>query len=1069
MVLQIFLVNILFAMPAVHAQKLDEIKINIQANNVPLKDVIQIIERKSDLIFSYNSREIPLEKKVSLCMNETYLNKVLEQLAVDAGLSFYQVNNLIIIKKAGSSKEKEEAVPEGKNNVIKGVVIDSLTHEALVGANVFVIGTSLGCATNIEGEFRITNVTDGTYQIRISYVGYTTKDLTVRVMNNETINLNLKLSAKNIEGKAVVVTAQASGQKQAINKQLTSDQIQNVVSAAKIQELPDANAAESVGRLPGVSITRSGGEGTEVVIRGLEPKYNSVTIDGIKMSSTNGDNRSTDLSMISSNMLDGIEVSKTVTADMDADVLGGTVNFDLHEANVKTPGVPQYNFQAQGGYNNLSDIYCRYNNYKYIGSFENRFFDSRLGIFAQVAIERKNLTSNEMGASYDHMGSISTTAYKTTGLALDYIYRDKQRYNGALVLDYKLPDGKIKLTNFFSTDNTNYQYRQEYYDISNNYHYNNFSGSNSKLSIITNGLSYEQQLPIFQMDAQIAHSYSETKSPDNWAVSFLQTSAGLSSFLNVDKVNPQSIPSVASINLDKTFLNGLTTGSSYSKEQQITGSLDFKTDLNLSDLVNAEVKFGGKYRYQKRSYTTDSYDNGGGALTLGGQATVDNLIKSQFGIPSDYATQLPVTYFLDSDFNYGKFLNGDYVMRNPLSYTRMMQMVNLVKSNYSYIIAQNAASNYGRNNFSSTTNNYDGHENLSAAYLMSTIKIGQQITVIPGIRYQDLQTVYTGVRGVENKQSYLVYNHYDTTVAQDHGYWLPDVSVKYKPLSWLDIRFSYTNTVAYPDYSAIIPRIDVSSGSSAVIIDYNNYQLKPSRSQNYDVYVSVYDNTIGLFTVGGFLKQIKDFIYGNEFHISGAEAAQYLPLSLVSGSSSKTYTVYTNYNNSYQINDYGMELDWQTHFWYLPGPLSGMVFNVNYTHIFSKAQYPYTYTTTKVGRNPVYTDTSYTGRLFYQPDDIINMSLGFDYKNFSARISLLYQSDIFTGTNFWPQLRSHTTAYRRWDFSIKQGLPWYGIEVFGDINNINGEDDVSVIQGGGVPISEQDYGMTADLGFRIKL
>ncbi|HEX3074936.1 MAG TPA: hypothetical protein VHP30_15085 [Ignavibacteriales bacterium] len=91
---------------------------------------------------------------------------------------------------------------------------------------------------------------------------------------------------------------------------------------------------------------------------------------------------------------------------------------------------------------------------------------------------------------------------------------------------------------------------------------------------------------------------------------------------------------------------------------------------------------------------------------------------------------------------------------------------------------------------------------------------------------------------------------------------------------------------------------------------------------------------------------------------------------------------------------------------------------------------------------------------------------GYDYKDFSMRVSMLYQEAIFTGPNFWPQLRSNTLTYRRWDISAKQKLPWFNIQVFGNINNLNGAKDVSVIQGGGVPNSQQDYGMTADFGVR---
>ncbi len=145
-----------------------------------------------------------------------------------------------------------------------------------------------------------------------------------------------------------------------------------MVSAARIQELPDANAAESLGRLPGISVVRSGGEADEVVIRGMAPKYNRVLINGVELTSSDPNNQSVNLSMISSNMLAGMEVKKTVTADMDANVIGGVVNLELREAKVEVPGVPQYSFLVQGGYNALSNAYNKLNNYKYVGSIEDQ-------------------------------------------------------------------------------------------------------------------------------------------------------------------------------------------------------------------------------------------------------------------------------------------------------------------------------------------------------------------------------------------------------------------------------------------------------------------------------------------------------------------------------------------------------------------------------------------------------------------------------------------------------------------------------------------------------------------------
>jgi TonB-dependent receptor len=945
------------------------------------------------------------------------------------------------------------------NSNIEGYVRDAKTGEALFGANVMLLGTSMGSATDMNGKYLISNVPAGSYSLRITYIGYKTQTAEITIKENTNLKRDFRLEPVGVEGKTVVVTAQASGQSQAINQQLSSNQIINVVSAAKIQELPDANAAESVGRLPGISVLRNGGEGTEVVIRGLQPKYNQILIDGVQMSSSNPDDRSTDLSMISSNMLEGIQVSKTVTPDMDANVIGGTVNFELREAKVKAPGVPNFGLLVQGGYNGLSDAYNKFNNYKYIGSAEDRFLNERLGIFAQVDVERKNLTSNEMGATYTHAGN-SISQYYTTALNLYDIPRDIQRYNGALVIDYKLPEGKVKLSNFISRGISNNQTRQETFDILNNQIIYGLTQNYSQSWIVTNGIDFQQQLPIFQMDLKVSNAYTESKDPNDWSINFSQQSAGLSKFNNVNNVNPINIPPSATYNYSKTILNTVYNNSSFSKENAVTGSLDLKTTINFSDLVNAEIKFGGMYRYQTRSYNYDQYDGGG--FMYGGAGYANDLIISYFSLPPSVKFNIPITYFNDPNYNYGTFLNGDYNLVEPLNLGLLTQMVHLLRSNVQNIVANNGSQSFSHDNFLSNTNNYSGNENQAALYLMTVVNIGPELTIIPGVRYQNLETNYTGVRGIESRNAFLVYNHYDTTVTQSHGYWLPDVSLRYKPVSWFDVRLSYTNTLAYPDYDAIIPRIDIGNGTIA----WNNYKLVPSKSRNYDAYFSFYNNTIGLFTVGTFLKQIDNLIYPWAFYVNGLNASQYFPASLLSTpSTTGTYLVNTFVNDSYQINNYGIELDWQTHFWYLPGPLSGLVFSANYTHIFSKAEYPYV-NVISTGRSISYVDTSFIDRLLDQPNNIVNLSLGFDYHDFSIRVSMLYQADIFTGVNFWPQLRSYTSAYTRWDVSAKQELPWFGLQIYGDINNINGANDVSVIHGGGVPQSIQNYGMTADLGLR---
>ena len=426
---------------------------------------------------------------------------------------------------------------------VQGYVRDAKTGEPLLGATVMFVGTSMGAATDMKGKYIIPNVPPGNYTIKVIYIGYEEWKSAITVAG-ENFQQDFKLDPVGVMGTEVVVTAQAAGQNAAINQQLSSTQIVNVVSAAKIQELPDANAAESVGRLPGVFVLRSGGEGYEVAIRGLQPKYNEVTIDGIKMGASDASDRSTDLSMISSDMLEGIEVKKTVTADMDADVIGGVVNFDMREAQVKETGIPEFSLLAQGGYKDLPDALNKYNNYKYVGSVEDRLMNDRLGVFAQIDIDRRNLTANELSASYNHLAN-STTQYITNELSLFYLPSDRQRYNGALNLDYKLPEGRISFINFVSSSNTNSQQAENDYVVStpalSTAQTYQLSTLNNVVNNIANILDFEQQLPVFHLDLKLSHTYSETKSPDNWGVNFSQPSQSLNQFINKPNVNPQDV------------------------------------------------------------------------------------------------------------------------------------------------------------------------------------------------------------------------------------------------------------------------------------------------------------------------------------------------------------------------------------------------------------------------------------------------------------------------------------------------------------------------------------------------
>jgi hypothetical protein len=171
---------------------------------------------------------------------------------------------------------------------INGKVTDAATGEVLPGVNILVEGTLTGTISEVDGRYTV--LVNGPETVLVfSFIGYVSQKVTVGTQGSIDVVLSPEVQTLG----EVVITAQGRGQKQAVQQQINSNTIKNVVAPDRLQENPDANATEAIGRLPGISVIRSGGEGTGLVIRGLEPRYASVSLNGIQMASTSGEGRGT--------------------------------------------------------------------------------------------------------------------------------------------------------------------------------------------------------------------------------------------------------------------------------------------------------------------------------------------------------------------------------------------------------------------------------------------------------------------------------------------------------------------------------------------------------------------------------------------------------------------------------------------------------------------------------------------------------------------------------------------------------------------------------------------------------
>lgn len=946
---------------------------------------------------------------------------------------------------------------------IYGTVTEVGSNESLLGANVIIKGTSIGSAVDLNGQYAIPNVRPGTYTIEVTYIGFSTISREITITSGlRTLEVNFQMEWQGVVGEDVIITAQARGQMAAINQQRTSNTITNIVSSDRIQELPDVNAAESIGRLPGVAIQRSGGEANKIAIRGLSPKFNTVTVNGVRVPSVDTQDRSVDLSLVSSNMLDGIEVTKALTPDKDADAIGGTVDLRLRTA----PENLFADLQLSGGYTALQGTT---GNYKIVGSTGKRFLDNNFGVIIGFNADSYDRSADQFSGGYELIpdpqnGNILTP--NVTSLNLRENSNTRSRLGGNVLLDYTFWEGEVVFNTFYNYLGNDGSTRTNEFAIGSNRHRYNFSESKGDASIFTSSINVEQDFDWVRLDLGGSYSSSLNKHPNDYYWDFMEESAYNGADLGqIRFAPPANIPPVFRNNIENTYFNTLNVTNRKTTENEVSLMANFTTTFALSSQVNGYIKFGGKYRKMEREHDQEQIGRG---LYYGGDQEARNILAQQLpelGLETGMS-RFPLTFFQD-DYTRSNFLNGEFPLGYTLNADVLKQVTEILSPYFNY------------DGQGSLSNDYEGMEEYSALYAMTEINFGNYVTLMPGVRYETEYTDYSakftlgtedrplGVDGLPQTVSYR-----DTTTTRSNNHVLPMVHLQIKPLDWVNLRLAYTHSLSRPSFRQFAPITYVSAFRDW--LSAPNTQLETSTAINYDASLSIYRNKLGFFTISGFYKEISGLIWGVNFPLlEGQTILPEINIPNLRG----VPRVGTSLNNDYLATVKGIEIDWQTSFWYLPSFMKGLVLNVNFTILESETKYPQ-FSRQSIAIEPrparppftrdVIVDTFRVGRMPDQPSSITNITLGYDYKGFSIRASYLYQSDILRSLASNPENDQFTEDYYRFDLSVKQQLP-YNLQVFGNFNNLNNRADrnyQSTI--GNYPTFIEYYGFTMDLGVRYQ-
>ncbi|MEN9592105.1 MAG: hypothetical protein RJA21_564, partial [Gemmatimonadota bacterium] len=240
------------------------------------------------------------------------------------------------------------AAPLGAQGVVTGSVTDP-NGRPLSGVLVTVDGTAIRAATQ-NGTYRAANVPTGARTLTFRYIGFQAVTKTVTVTTGATATLDVKMADAVTSLAAVQVKGQVAGQASALNQQRTASTISSVIDNELVGRLPDPNMAEALARVPGVAVLRDQGEGRFVQIRGTNADLNSMSLNGLRISSPEQNSRQLPMDIVPSDQAAQIQISKTLTPDMDADAIGGNVNIVTRTARANQPLL---NATFAGGANQL--------------------------------------------------------------------------------------------------------------------------------------------------------------------------------------------------------------------------------------------------------------------------------------------------------------------------------------------------------------------------------------------------------------------------------------------------------------------------------------------------------------------------------------------------------------------------------------------------------------------------------------------------------------------------------------------------------------------------------------------
>lgn len=855
----------------------------------------------------------------------------------------------------------ETLVLAQSSGIISGKITEKDGNFSLPGAVITLSEGNRYTISNQDGSYEFLNVPQGSYAVEVDYLGYGILSQEVTVIGGENVVLNFELSEEaEILTEAIIVGDRLKGQTKALNQQKNNQNITNVISSDQVGRFPDANIGDALKRVPGITMQNDQGEARNIIIRGLAPNLNSVTINGDRIPSAEGDNRNVQMDLIPSDMISTIEVNKTLTSDMDADAIGGSVNLITRAS----PNGERISATLAGGYNPIREQ----GNYTAGFVYGNRFFDNKLGVVLSGSYNNNNFGS-------DNVEGVWVEYEDEDGLGRNHTFMEefeirkydvqRIRRSVALALDWDITKNhKIYFNGIYNwRDDRENRFKTVYRDIAPIWDGNNVTGYEGNMRRETKGGIDNSKNKSTRLESQKVQNYAlggehllGSKIDMDWSVNYASASEDrpneryiefesegyefIGHFSNPRKPLVTSIGETA----ERFELNTISQNHDWTEETELGAKLNFRIPLSVIADQKGRLRFGGRLRLKDKERDNIYYEY-----------TPIDAFGNLASVPNSYFDGS--NWQAGSQYVPGYFASANYLGNLDLNNTNLFES-ELVPSEY-------------------LSQNYKAKENIYAGYIRWDQDFTSKLSMIVGVRLEHTAIDYTG-NYVQDEEDLIgsINNKHDYTNI------LPSLAFKYDVDKNFIIRAAFTTALARPNYYSLAPYI--SSFVEDLELQAGNPNLDATYAYNFDLMVEKYFKSVGILSGGVFYKNLNDFIYTyNNSRYTRENFANDFP-NQFNPVEAGTDWDFVQQRNGDNVDVYGFEVALQRQFDFIPGKFwKGLGIYLNYTFTQSDAKG----ITNEDGEERTNVDLPGTA------PHMFNSSLSWENKRFSARVSLNYASD----------------------------------------------------------------------------